>query len=324
MRKQTFSSIGSIFFTIAIVVIGLWAVTNRQTVVDWWRLQSYKPSPQILQLADNTTMHERGRELFYLSAPVVEGGQLFNEHCTNHSEQTIVLGCYKLQQIYLFDVTDPRLNGVEEVTAAHEMLHAAYERMSREEKERINPLLKDQIDKLSDARLTNLIKLYNKQEPGELYNEMHSILGTEYRELSPALESYYKQYFADRQKVIGYSEQYESIFSASQARIAELDARLETLRSQVEANNTILEAKQTELEREMNRLNIFRQRDPAAYNQAVPSYNAKVREFNVLVAQNKQLVEQFNVFVKERNREAAAQSDLYHQLDSRYQAVPQN
>lgn len=323
MEKRVVGSFGSLIVTLLIIAVGIWAAFNRQTIFDWWRLQTYQPTGQIAQLADSTTMVGRGRELFYISEPVVEGRDSFNAHCTNKSEQSIVLGCYRAQQIYLFDVTDERLSGAEEVTAAHEMLHAAYDRLSDEDRKHVDAMLEPQIKALADPRLLNLIKLYNKQEPGQLYNEMHSILATEYRELSPELENYYKQYFSDRLKVVGYSERYEAVFSASQERIANFDTQMAELKRKIETNNTALGARQHELEQESSRLTALRQSNPGQYNQAVPGYNAKVREFNALVAQTTQLISEFNKLVEQRNKEAAAQNDLYHQLDSRYQSVPQ-
>ena len=111
-------------------MLAAWMVINRQAVVDWWRLSQYKPSAAVKQLADNDTMIGRGRDLFYISDPQIQDSAAFNKACKNEGEKTIVLGCYKLQDIYLYNVTDARFNGVKEVTAAHEMLHAAYERLS--------------------------------------------------------------------------------------------------------------------------------------------------------------------------------------------------
>lgn len=324
MEKRTAWRIVNFLLTLVIVGFGIWAIFNRQDLFDWLRLRTYQPPAHIVQLADNTTMIGRGRELFFVSEPSVESSSTFNQHCTNQHEQSIVLGCYRAQQIYLFDVTDERLSGVEEVTAAHEMLHAAYERLSTDEKHEVNALLEPQIAALTDPRLLNLIKLYNQSEPGELYNEMHSILATEYRDLSPQLESYYKQYFADRKKIVSYSEKYEALFSASQTRIGELDAELMQLQQQIDSNNAALETQKQAIDNEAARLDALRQADTEAYNQAVPGYNTQIRDFNALVAQTQQLVDQFNTLVAERNREAAAQNDLYHQLDSRYQTVPQN
>jgi len=309
---------------LGLVVASVLAVVHRQEVIDWWRLSQYKPSAEVLALAESDTMQNRGRDLFYISDPKVEDSGSFNQHCSNHGEQSIVLGCYTAQRIFLYNVTDARLSGVKEVTAAHEMLHAAYERLSHGDKQHVNAMLEPIIKNMQDPRILDLIKLYNQQEPGELYNEMHSILGTEYAGLSPELEDYYKQYFAGRQKIVNYSQQYEALLSQSKANIALFDVRLGNLKTQIDQNNATLQQKQQDLQTESSRLNQLRAQDPQAYNQAVPSYNAQVREFNSLVEQTKSLVAEYNALVEQRNQQAAAQDNLYQSLDSHYQAVPQN
>jgi uncharacterized coiled-coil DUF342 family protein len=315
----------STIMTITFVVGGAWLVANHQQVIDWWRLASYTPSVEIKQLADNDAMSGRGRDLFYASDPHVEAGADFNNACTSQNEKTIVLGCYKAQRIFLYNVTDTRLDGVKEVTAAHEMLHAAYERLSNADKQHVNALLKPIIEDMKDQRILDLITLYNQQEPGELYNEMHSILGTEHIDLSPELEEYYKQYFTGRRKIVDYSEQYQAVFVQSQNKLDEYDKQLDSLKSNIDESNNALRDRQAQLEAESNQLNQLQAKGQVqAYNQAIPNYNAKVREFNALVEQTRQLVQQYNAIVVERNNQAAAQNNLYQSLDSRYQTVPQN
>lgn len=320
MNGQPRVRLGNLLMLMLIVVGTIWAVWQRQTLLDFWRLQSFKPSAEIARLAETTTMRGRGKDLFYSSQPALLTKETFNQHCTNNNEQSIVLGCYREQTIYLYDVTDSRLAGVEEVTAAHEMLHASYERLSDQDKKHVDSLLEPQIKSLTDSRLLGLIDLYNKQEPGELYNEMHSILGTELRDLSPELENYYKQYFTDRKKIVDYSERYETLFSNSKARIETFDKQLTDLKEQIDANNARLEAEQRELETQANTMTTLRNSSQIdAYNAQVPLYNAKVQAFNALVATTKSHVEEYNRLVEERNQEVAAQDDLYQSLNSRYQ-----
>ena len=78
-------------------------------------------------------MTDKGRNLFYVYDPQLLDKDGFNTQCTIE-EQSIVLGCYDGSGIYLYDISDVRLEGVEEVTSAHEMLHAAYGRLSAKEK----------------------------------------------------------------------------------------------------------------------------------------------------------------------------------------------
>jgi hypothetical protein len=309
-----------------IVAGGFWVVTHRQDVMDWWQLQQYKPTVDVVAIADSTNMVGRGRDMFYVSDPKIEDSEAFNLHCNDVGEQGSVLGCYTpTRKIYLYNVTDNRLPHVKEVTAAHEMLHAVYDRFDATTKQRIDLLVQDAADKLKgDAALQETIKLYNQSEPGEVPNELHSILGTEYSNLSPELEAHYKQYFSNRDTVVGFAKAYKSIFEASKARIADYDAQLAAIKQNIEAKEAQLTAKRAELDSESARLDALRTSNTAAYNQQVPGYNSKVRNFNTLAREYNDVVKAFNALVVTRNQEAAAQSDLYHSLDSKYQPVSAN
>lgn len=325
MSKRFFRGLVNIAISVAIIGVAALLIINRQAVIDWWQLSQYAPSTEIKQLADSDTMQGRGRDMFYVSKPIVQQAADFNESCNKNGEATIVLGCYKSQQIYLFNVTDARFNGVKEVTAAHEMLHAAYERLNSSDKDKVNAQLKLVVEGTHDQHLLDLIDLYNKTEPGELYNEMHSILGTEYANLPADLENYYKQYFADRSRVVAYAAQYQAVFIESQNKLEQYELELTDLKTQVDRNNAQLRQQQLSLEAQSNQLNQLRsQGQIQQYNQLVPEYNDKVRQFNVLVESTRALVEKYNNLVAERNQQAVAQDNLYQSLNSNYQPVVQH
>ncbi|MGH7196553.1 MAG: hypothetical protein ACREGJ_02175 [Candidatus Saccharimonadales bacterium] len=323
-ERHVWWGIANLALSIAIIGAAIWTFLNRQELIDWWRLNGYTPPAGIVALADAATMEGKGRTVFYVSHPEVNDRSTFNKNCTDTGEESLVLGCYAMQRIYIYNVTDARFSGVKEVTAAHEMLHAAYDRLDDSEKQRVNKLLEAQLAKTKDDRLQGLINLYNKHEPGQLLNEMHSILGTEFRDLSPELEAYYTQYLKDRNKVVGLAEAYEGVFTASKERLALLDAQLADLKKQIDVNYTELDNRQREINAESARLNQLRNSDPDAYNQAVPGYNAMVRSYNATVNETRSLVSRYNALVVQRNNEVAAQNDLYHSLDSTYQTVPTN
>jgi hypothetical protein len=300
---------------------GYFVVAYRQDIQDWWALRSYAAPANIQQLANDDTMVGFGRDMFYVSNPSVEDSGLFNLHCSHTGEKSLVLGCYSAQRIYVYNVVDPRLAGVKQVTAAHEMLHAAYERLDAGAKTKLNTMLQAELPKVTDARLKDLIDLYNKAEPGELLNEMHSILGTEYGGLSPELEAYYKQYFSDRSKIVAYANNYESVFTASKNKIAQLETQLNELKQQIDINTATITTQKAALDTKAQELNTLRGEDPVAYNKEVPGYNAQVRAYNNLVVASRSLIDEYNALVVEHNSEAAAQNDLYHNLDSHYQTV---
>ena len=169
-------------------------------------------------------MNSSSRRLFYVYHPELDDREAFRSHCGH--EQTIVLGCFvEPEGIYIYDVTDQRLAGIEEVTAAHEMLHAAYSRLSTKERQRIDKLTASTFAALTDERIKQTIENYRSRDPGVVPNELHSILGTGVSELPKELETYYKRYFTDRSAVVTLSRTYEANFTDRQKQVEAYDAQ---------------------------------------------------------------------------------------------------
>lgn len=315
---QKVRKVGSGLFLVGVLVALLVAFGQRQAIYDWWRLRGYEPPARIVALADATTMTDYGRKLFYVNRPQLDDEAAFNEHC-QATEQSIILGCYISRTgIYLFDVEDPRLDGVEEVTAAHEMLHAAYERLDGEEKARVNSLLERAFAEIMDERIVKTMEAYRKRDPTIVSNELHSILATEVRDLTPELEEYYKQYFTDRLKVVFFSEQYEQAFTERKNQVARYDTQLAALKQQIEAAENDLSARSGAISAERARLDALLAADQTEqYNAAVPGFNAQIRQYNALIASTRQLIDRFNEIVAARNAIAVEQQELVEALDSR-------
>lgn len=240
----------AVFVIIAVPVI---AWTQRWNIYDKARLRGYTPSKQVVQLATDTTMDDDTRRLFYVYHPQLDDKSTFSQNCKS-SEKTIVLGCYvDGQGIYLYNVTDARLNGVIQVTAAHETLHAAYERLSGKEKTHINELINQAYANVKDERIRKTIDDYRKNG-ADVTNELHSILGTEVRNLPPELETYYQRYFSDRKKIVSFSEQYEKVFSERKDKVVADDAKLTTLKQQIEDAEQDLNNKEAAIAAERERL----------------------------------------------------------------------
>lgn len=291
----------------------------QQDIRDYLRLRGYTPPSEIAALADDTTMANETRRLFYLNHPEIVEKDIFNAHCRDN-EHTIVLGCFLpgQQRIYLLAVDDERLEGVKEVTAAHELLHAAYERLGTKERDRINALLEDAFNQVTDARILETVELYRKQNPAVVLNELHSILGTEVRVLSPDLEEYYSRYFSNRGRIVGYSEQYERAFTERRNAIRSYDSQLENLRAQIDERSAQLKRAEAELNSDRERMNQLRASGQfAAHDAMVPTFNAKVRRYNADVDRLDDLVANYNDIVLRRNAIVAEEAELVEAIDSR-------
>lgn len=176
-------------------------------------------------------MSDQGRFLFYASEPSILASPQFGQQCPVATEKTAtILGCYAAQRIYVYDVTNSELDGIKDVTAAHEMLHAAYDRLSGPERQRVDTLVENEYATLKkDPNFAARVKLYDSIEPGQRDNELHSIIGTEIATISPELENYYRRYFKDRSKVTTLQQRYSSVFTQLQNQSAELIKYLNNL-----------------------------------------------------------------------------------------------
>lgn len=310
--------LSAVTLTVLLLVI-TGGILFRQDISDALRLRGYTPPVEVVALADNTAMLPGARRLFYVNHPEITDSETFNEHC-RENEQTIVLGCYISGQyrIYLLDIKDERLRGIKEVTAAHELLHAAYDRLNGGERERINQLLDTAFNQITDSRIRETVALYRRQDPTIVPNELHSILGTEVRGLPEELEEYYRRYFSDRSKIISFSEQYEQAFTERRNAVRAYDAQLAALKTQIDSLSKQLTITNTELQAQRSEMNQHRANGRTdTYNELVPVYNAKVNQYNADVDHLGGLITEFNDIVQKRNAVAAEEAELVKAIDSR-------
>lgn len=310
------------YIILSLVLAGSIAIwVERDRILDWWKLRDYQPAAEIEALADDTDMSDYAERLFFVNHPTLDDKQTFNQNCAGIIQEVAVLGCYHGDRlgIHLYDITDERLHGVEEVTAAHEMLHQAYDRLSSGERQRINQLLQDLYDNGEfDESVREKIDLYKNDADHDLVNEMHSIFGTEVETLPAELEQYYSQYFGDRSKVIGFHKQSRAAFEEFRKKIENYDQQLASLQQQIDSNESELSIKLADLEAERGRLDQLLANDQVAdYNAGVPGFNDEVNQYNDLLHSTQNLVDKYNQLVEERNEVAIQASDLNAALDSR-------
>lgn len=282
MRK--FVRFASGLLLLALIPLSIYGIIHRRAIYDAVMLHGYEPPSEVVQLADKTTMNDGMRRVFYVNHPKIDGKDTFRNEC-KATEESIVLGCYvESQGIFLLDVNDQRLAGVMEVTAAHETLHAEYDRLSDKERKEIDTQLQAFFATLQDRRIHETIENYRKKDPSVVPNELHSIIGTEVRDLPPALESYYARYFKDRKVVVGYSEQYEQVFTSLKADQDKYIVRLDQIKSD-------FDTKLAELNRLEGKRSSFKSELDALRGQdRINEYNARVDEYNQLVNQRNALV----------------------------------
>jgi chromosome segregation ATPase len=315
VKKRTVGLAASVFFIIA---IGGYTYLNRQYIKDYYIVSTTDLSTESTELASRISLTNKGDFLYQASQSELQKSSAFKQSCSGIEKQAIVLGCYTRQRIYIYDVTDKRLEGVREVTAAHELLHGAYERLSSSQRSKLDDLLVKQAKLNTDKNITKTLALYKGLGRVDLLNEMHSIFGTEASSLQPELEKYYKNYFKDRSKIVAYAKEYQDVFRSLQEQVDSLKDTLKGLNVTKEQYEANLNSLKEQLKSQQNSLNRLRNQSVSEYNAAVDEFNSKVNYYNSLVATYKQLINQMNGIISQINANVTEQNDLTKKLDSNY------
>lgn len=318
MRKLVSATLVMTATTVIIV-----AIIFRQNLIDQVKVWSYEPSAPVVSLADRSGMSSGGKFYFYATNPVIESATLFNSDCRQDESKNPVLGCYIAgdDRIYIYDIQNSDLDGIKEVTAAHEMLHAVYARLSVDEKKSINNLLLGKYEQIKTPELETRIKYYESHDANSAASELFAILPTEFSDIGSELDRYYSKYFSDRQKVVSLHQKYSSTF-------ADLKLEIQNLTS-------LLKSKKQDLELKMESLNY----DVGQFNNRVVNFSSRaatsggfssISEFesekSQIVAtqqalssrQNdiKQLIDQYNSDVERLNQLGVRMDSLNKSIDS--------
>ena len=273
----------------------LQAVINSQAVKDQLTAWQNPLDSEITALANQAGLNDQGKFLLAASKTELQGSNTFKPGLTSDDSQTIIEGYYQAQRIYVYDVTNPKVSGMMAVTAAHEMLHAAYERLSSKDKASVDAQIQAYIPHIKNQDIKDMMTYYAKAEPGQELNELHSMLATEEPNLPAGLEAYYKRYFTNRAAVIAVDEQESAIFTG-------LKNQIDALQQKMTAESADITAKEASYDTAVNQLNA----DIAAYNagQSSTTYDALIAQQNALEGLSATInaeIDQYNSEVPQMN-----------------------
>lgn len=312
----------SFLISLALLAGAIWLVFNRQAALDRLRVWQYQPTGDIERLATRADLSERGRFQFFATHPRLESSAEFNSECRRSEKGSPVLGCYKQGEdtIHIYNVTDPELDGIKEVTAAHEMLHAAYARLSEAERTRLGQLLEAAYERVKDAKLVERMSYYERAQPGSQHNELHSILGTEYADLGPELEAHYAMFFRDRSHVLAHHARYSQKFVAIEQQVTALQRKLETQRQEIEQQKSAYDSGISALNRKITefnqRANSGDFRSQEEFRTQRSALQAEGQRLEATRSSVLQLIEQYNADVERLNALGAQAERLNQSLDS--------
>ncbi len=313
--------LGLLIFGLVVFAIYLY----RFTIYDDVKLINYHPSQAISKLATQDTMTSYARTIFYINSPTLLSQSLFAKQCPNSDiKQMVVLGCYHGNEggIYILSVNDPTLYGIEQVTAAHEMLHGIYDRLSSSAKSNLDAMLENYyLHGLTDPRIKKEIALYQKTEPGAVLNEMNSTFGTECPTLPAALNKYYSQFFTNRQVIVKYEQSYQNALTSRETAVSNYDSQLSSLNNQINSLEATLQIEKYNLNNSLNNLHTLATTNPVSYQQQALLYNQQVNSFNSQIYQLQSLINQYNQIIVARNKVATQLDSLESQISSSLQTV---
>jgi len=302
------------------------AISTGTTVVPAPTIEEVHKGPSnaaVQALAENTAMTTLGQNHFYDAEPVIAAGAEYRSYCSTDDSGHRTLGCFSAGRIYIFAVTEPALAGTQEVTAAHEMLHAAWQGLPQADRDALEPaLLAAYTVARSDERVERdvaaSIESYGASDVGDpiMINELHSILGTTVAGLDEQLEQHYSLYFSDRTAVLSQDTSARARFVELEAIVADLKSQSETRDAEIataRAAFTAAEANYVVASNEYAALVAI----PLSTRNEVDTANAKAAEVNELARVTNALSEDVNSLIPSGNEIVAqwnTNADEYNRL----------
>ena len=307
---------GSLIFTILIVVTLLCAYAFQ----DEFKAGDYTLTGDLSSIATSLNLTSRAQLILRATHPSLQEKENFNQNCNSHSQEIYVLGCYREDQdrLYVYNVDSSEIPGVREVTTAHEMLHAAYHRLLFWEKNDLNDQLQSAYQQLpADSDLRVSMQNYR---PDEFYDELHSRLGTEVKNLPAPLERYYQRYFMDRQAIVKFNDQYHNVFTELKRETDRLKTSIETKKQAIETQTKQYQEQKQQLNTVMSDFNaraargdLSNQSDFNTKRQAIVS---RIDKLNLEYDQLKKGIEELNSEIAKYNQSIYHNNELIDQINS--------
>lgn len=317
----------SFIFSAIFIGLALFLAINKQYIIDLISFYQYRPSQEVANIIDTTGVNEHGKFLFYASQPLLESTSKFNEFCDRVEQTTSVLGCYSDYKIYIYNIQETQLYGINEVTAAHEMLHAAYDRLNSREREDFSRLADIEYEKLKNIKsFEDRMQYYEKAEPGQRYNELHSIIGTEIADINPELEKYYQKYFSDRKKVVDLYEKYIQVFHKLDDRAENLSNLLNKITEEINSEVPVYNQSVQEINSQISDFN--KRASSGSFSSEAEFYYEraliinKIESLNIMRDQINEKISQYNKILEDYNSIVIKSNKLYNSIDSTLAPAP--
>lgn len=304
------------------LAVAIATLLSLDYLTDVWNGLWYKPGATEIAVRDDLELTADGGRIFNATQPTIEQSSEFNSHCQNHNEETSLLGCYVGGRIYVYAITNEQLRAANKVTAAHELLHAVWERMGESEKKQVQQWL-EEVQRENQAWFETELAYYDE---GDKLEEVYTRAGTKLENLPAELEKHYARYFRNRAKIVAYYREYEAPFLALQKELETLGQTIDCVAKEIEAERaTYLD----EAERMNRRVDSFNAcAETAGCFQTESEFQQKrlaiLRDQDVLEAARQRLnqkITENNARIEEHQRKLADLGELNDAMNSRVELV---
>jgi hypothetical protein len=232
---------------------------NTRRVADQIRVWHFSPPAAVIEQVRRTGMSPEGRFLYLASFPKVESRAAFNATCGAVTHDSGVLGCYleASKRIYLYHVTDKRVDGTEEVMGAHEMLRAAWDRMSPAQRAPLLVQLRHVLATNNEPYLdlAKQMSAVHHNDPSDYDGELYATVGTEASNIGRVLESSYAQYFVRRSTVTALDAHANAYLIALRQKVEALVATLNSLNDTITTEVSAFDAAADSLDADVSAFN---------------------------------------------------------------------
>jgi uncharacterized coiled-coil DUF342 family protein len=168
------------------------------------------------------------------------------------------------------------------------------------------------------------LEYYRRIDPDSITNELHSILGTELTQLTPALEDYYSRYFTNRSVIVDFYKSYHQQF-------VDLSNKAEELKQQIDAMLPEITVSQKQYTTKLDGLNhdieLFNQRADGGHYTSQWQFNhdrqtllARINSIEDERQYINNLVDKYNQLIEDYNNNATQYQKLNQSIDSLSQA----
>ncbi|SIS02510.1 hypothetical protein [Microbacterium sp. RURRCA19A] len=234
----------------------------------------------ISAVADHAFLTGEGRELLTLVGATSARGRELQRSCgvTDTADDHAVAGCYGLAGILVFVPTDPRVADAAVTTLAHELLHAAFDRLGSGEVWHVRDLLHDAIDRVdADDPVRQQIDWSVGDHEENRDTELFAYLGSQVWPeggFAPELEAVYARYFTDRAALVEVHDRVTAAVDGLISDYERADAELRqavtdaaTRRAQLDADREVYERDRLLYQQDADRYNSLAPADRAQWGQ---------------------------------------------------------